>query len=124
MDLTSLRYFSAVADAGSFSRAAALLNMTQPSLSRQIQLLEAEFGQRLMERHGRGVRLTEAGVALQTHARTIFEATEHARADMAERLRNPRGRLTVGMPPRVAHVVTPDCAERFHNASPEPGVTA
>ncbi len=58
MDLTNLKYFSAVADAGSFSRAAISLNMAQPSISRAVKLLEEEFGQRLLERNGRGVRLT------------------------------------------------------------------
>ena len=54
MDLTRLQYFVAVAEAGSFSRAAAALHLTQPSLSRQVQLLEDELGQRLLERTGRG----------------------------------------------------------------------
>src|SRR2546425_4750985 len=114
MELTSLKYFVAVAEAGSFSRAAAALNMTQPSLSRQVQLLEDEFGQRLMERHGRGIELTEAGVGLLAHARAILEVAEQARADMAERQRNPRGRLTIALPHRVAQVITPDLVERFH----------
>lgn len=123
MNLTALHYFCAVADAGSFSRAAASLNMTQPSLSRQVHLLENEFGQRLMERHGRGVQLTEAGAALLTHARAILDVTERAKADMAERQRNPRGRLTIGMPHRVAQVITADLVERFHERYPEAGIS-
>ena len=123
MDLAALKYFSAVAETGSFSRAAAALHMTQPSLSRQVHLLEEEFGQRLMERHGRGVELTEAGTALLAHARGILEAAEQAKADMAERQRNPRGRLTIGLPHRVAQVITPDLVERFHAKFPEAGIT-
>lgn len=123
MDLTRLRYFAAVAEAGSFSRAAAALHLTQPSLSRQVQLLEEELGQRLLERHGRGVVPTDAGTALLAHARAIFELAERARSDMADRQQNPRGRLTVGLPPRVAHVITPDLVERFHARYPEAGIT-
>jgi LysR family nitrogen assimilation transcriptional regulator len=123
MDLTRLRYFAAVAGAGSFSRAAAALHLTQPSLSRQVQLLEAELGQRLLERHGRGVVTTEAGAALLAHARAIFELAERARSDMADRQQNPRGRLTVGLPPRVAHVITADLVERFHARYPDAGIT-
>lgn len=123
MDLTRLRYFAAVAQAGSFSRAAAALHLTQPSLSRQVQLLEEELGQRLLERHGRGVVATEAGTALLAHARAIFELAERARSDMADRQQNPRGRVTVGLPPRVAHVITADLVERFHARYPEAGIT-
>ncbi|MBA2964390.1 MULTISPECIES: LysR family transcriptional regulator [Ramlibacter] len=123
MDLTRLQYFAAVAEAGSFSRAAAALHLTQSSLSRQVQLLEAEVGQRLLERHGRGAVPTEAGTALLGHARAILELAQRARTDMAERQRNPRGRLTIGLPPRVAHVVTADLVERFHALYPEAGIT-
>ena len=52
MDLTRLHYFVAVAEAGSFSRAAAALHQSQPALSRQVLLLEEEVGQRLLERTG------------------------------------------------------------------------
>jgi LysR family transcriptional regulator, nitrogen assimilation regulatory protein len=123
MDLTRLQYFAAVAEAGSFSRAAAALHLTQPTLSRQVQLLESELGQRLLERHGRGVVPTESGTALLGHARTIHEAAQRARTDMLERQRNPRGRLTIALPPRVAHVIAPDLVERFHAHYPQAGIT-
>ncbi|MDE2607878.1 MAG: LysR family transcriptional regulator [Burkholderiales bacterium] len=123
MNLTRLQYFAAVAEAGSFSRAAAALHLTQPSLSRQVQLLEAEVGQRLLDRHGRGVAPTEAGAALLGHARAIQELAERARSDMLDRQQNPRGRLTVALPPRVAHVITADLVERFQARFPEAGIT-
>jgi len=123
MDLVSLKYFATVADTGSFSRAAVSLNLAQPSLSRAVKLLEEEFGQRLLERHGRGVCLTDAGITLLAHARTIFEATERAKSDMAERLKNPRGRLVVGIPHRVAQVITADLVQRFHERFPEASIS-
>src|SRR5258706_15179981 len=123
MDLARLQYFVAVVEPGSFSRAAAALHLTQPSLSRQVQLLEAELGQRLLERHGRGVVPTDAGTALLAHARAIFELAERARSDMAERHSNPRGRLTIGLPPRVAQIITVALVEQFHARYPEAAIT-
>ena len=62
MDLRQLGYFVGVVEAGSFSRAAVALNLAQPTLSRQIALLEADLGQRLFVRTGRG---TGAGLPIQ-----------------------------------------------------------
>lgn len=123
MDLTRLQYFVAVAEAGSFSRAAAALHLSQPALSRQVLLLEEELGQRLLERTGRGAALTDSGEALLGHARGIFELAAQARADMAERQRSPRGRLTIGLPPRVAHVLTADLVQGFLQQFPDASIT-
>ncbi len=123
MDLTRLQYFVAVAEAGSLSRAAAALHMSQPALSRQVLLLEEELGQRLFERTGRGVQATDSGTALLAHARGIFDLAERARTDMQERQASPRGKLTVGLPPRLAHGLTADLVERFHARFPEATVT-
>lgn len=123
MNLMRLQYFVAVAEAGSFSRAAAALHMSQSALSRQVLLLEEEVGERLLERTGRGAQPTESGLALLVHAHAIFELAERARVDMRERQLSPRGRLTVGLPPRVAHVLTADLVERFHAQFPEAAIT-
>jgi LysR family hydrogen peroxide-inducible transcriptional activator len=64
MEIHQLRYFVAVADEGSFSRAAAREHVAQPSLSQQIQKLEAELDQRLFDRLPRSVVITEAGKCL------------------------------------------------------------
>lgn len=123
MDLTRLRYFVAVVESGSFSRAAAALHMSQPALSRQVLLLEDEVGQRLLVRNGRGASANEAGLALLAHARGIFELADNARADMRERQASPRGKVTVGLPPRVAQVLTADLVQRFREQYPEATVT-
>jgi LysR family nitrogen assimilation transcriptional regulator len=60
---------------------------------------------------------------LLAHARGIFDLAERARVDMSERQLRPRGRLTVGLPPRVAHVLTADLVERFHAKFPEAAIT-
>jgi LysR family nitrogen assimilation transcriptional regulator len=119
MDLMRLNYFVAVVEAGSFSRGAASLHMSQPALSRQILLLEEEAGQPLLVRTGRGVEATESGLALLAHARAILEMAERARADMQERRASPHGRVVVGLPPRVAHVLAADLVERFRAKFPD-----
>ncbi len=123
MDLTRLRYFVAVVEGGSFSRAAAALHLSQPALSRQVLLLEEEVGQRLLVRNGRGASANEAGLALLAHARAIFELADKARADMRERQSSPRGQVTVGLPPRVAQVLSADLVQRFREQYPDATVT-
>ena len=123
MDLRRLEYFVAVAEAGSFSKAAAALVMSQPALSQQVAALELETGQRLLTRNGRGAEPTEAGIALLGHARAIFELAERARADMRERQLIPSGRITIGLPPRVAHAVTADLVERFRAQYPDAAIS-
>lgn len=113
----------AVAEAGSFSKAAAVLVMSQPALSQRIAALEHEAGHRLLTRTGRGVELTDAGQALLIHARGIFELAERARADMRERQLIPSGRITIGLPPRVAHAMTADLVERFRAEFPDAAIS-
>lgn len=69
MERRQLEYFLAIAEAGSFTRAAARLSVAQPSLSASVRALEHELGAVLFERHGRGVRLTGSGEALLAPAR-------------------------------------------------------
>ena len=61
MELRHLRYFVAVAEAGSITRAATVVRVAQPSLSRQLRQLEEDLGERLLDRSGRSARLTPAG---------------------------------------------------------------
>ena len=84
MELRHLRYFVAVAEAGSLTVAAEqTLHTSQPSLSRQIRDLEDEVGARLLTRRARGIELTPAGRAFLEHARSVLSqvaaATEAAR---------------------------------------------
>src|SRR5258708_26863413 len=77
MELRHLRYFVAVADAGSLTVAAGRkLHTSQPSLSRQIRDLEEEVGAQLLTRGARGIELTEAGRAFLDHARLVLSQVE------------------------------------------------
>src|SRR5277367_896861 len=80
MELRHLRYFVAVAEERSFTRAAERLWITQPGLSTQIRRLERELNVQLFERHARGADLTEAGVLLLERARAALAAADVARA--------------------------------------------
>ena len=89
MELRHLRYFVAVAEAGSLTVAAEQrLHTSQPSLSRQIQDLEDEVGARLLTRRARGVELTPAGRAFLDHARSVLSQVEAA-TEAARRVANP-----------------------------------
>jgi LysR family transcriptional regulator, carnitine catabolism transcriptional activator len=80
MDRRHLEYFLAIAESGSFTRAAAGLNIAQPSLSHTITMLERELGAQLFERLGRGVKLTPAGQALLEPARRTLGSFQFAQA--------------------------------------------
>src|ERR1700750_2657253 len=80
MELRHLRYFVAIAEERSFTRASKRLWVAQPGLSTQIRRLESEIGVRLFERHSRGVDLTDAGALFRERARTALAAAESARA--------------------------------------------
>src|SRR3954469_8689732 len=80
MELRHLRYFVAVAEEQSFTRAAERLWVAQPGLSTQIRRLEEELGVKLLERHARGVDLTDAGVLFLERARVALAAADDVRA--------------------------------------------
>ena len=89
MELRHLRYFVAVAEAGSLTMAAARkLHTSQPSLSRQIRDLESELGAQLLTRRARGIELTPAGRAFLDHARSVLAQVDAA-AEAARRVAHP-----------------------------------
>src|SRR5258708_21527659 len=88
MELRHLRYFVAVADAGSLSVAEQKLHTSQPSLSRQIRDLEEEVGAQLLTRSARGIELTPAGRAFLDHARLVLAQVEAA-GEAARRAAHP-----------------------------------
>src|SRR5216683_3215350 len=97
MELRHLRYFVAVAEAGSLTVAATRrLHTSQPSLSRQIRDLEDELGSQLLTRRARGIELTPAGRAFLDHARLVLSQVEAA-GEAARRVAHPsRPRFTMG----------------------------
>ena len=94
--LSQLRCFVAVATELHFGRAAAMLRMTQPPLSRQIQLLEHELGVKLLERSGAGVSLTPAGAAFLPEAQDILRRSQAAAQAARRAMRADAGSVTLG----------------------------
>jgi len=108
MELHQLRYFCAVAETGSFSRAAERSHVAQPSLSQQILKLEDELGARLFDRLGRSVRLTDLGKAFLPRARAVLRELEAAKGDVVERKDSITGSLSVGVIPTIAPYLLPE----------------
>jgi LysR family hydrogen peroxide-inducible transcriptional activator len=102
MELHQLRYFCAVADTGSFSRAAEKCHVSQPSLSQQILKLESELGGRLFDRLGRSVRLTDLGEAFLPRARSVLHELSSAKDELTERLQSEAGPVVIGAIPTIA----------------------
>jgi LysR family transcriptional regulator, hydrogen peroxide-inducible genes activator len=119
MEIHQLRYFVAVADEGSFSRAAAKVRVAQPSLSQQIRKLEAEVGQPLFDRLPRSVVLTEAGRCLMDYARQILASINDARRCVDELKGEIAGNLAVGAIPTIAPYVLPELVVTFQKHYPQ-----
>jgi LysR family transcriptional regulator, hydrogen peroxide-inducible genes activator len=123
MELHQLRYFCAVAESGSFSRAAEHSHVAQPSLSQQILKLEDELGARLFDRLGRSVRLTDVGKAFLPRARAVLRELEAAKGDVVERKDSVAGVLTVGVIPTIAPYFLPARLTSFTRQFPQARVT-
>ncbi len=119
MEIHQLRYFVAVADEGSFSRAAAKVRVAQPSLSQQIKKLEAEVGQPLFDRLPRSVVLTEAGRCFIDYARQILASIGDARRCVDDLKGEVAGKVAVGAIPTIAPYVLPELVVTFQEHYPD-----
>ncbi len=119
MDLRMLANFLRVAEVGSVKGTAELINLAQPALSRQIALLEREFGAPLFVRSSRGVTLTEAGDALRVHAERILGEMERAREALSETARVPAGTLSLGLPTSMRYVLSSSLVSSYRRSYPE-----
>lgn len=108
MDLRQLRYFVAVAEAGHMTRAAAQLGIQQPPLSQQIKALERQLGMILLQRHPKGVNLTDGGRLFLAEARRLLQDFESMRQRMQGLASGQQGQLAVGFTSSAAaHAYTP-----------------
>jgi DNA-binding transcriptional LysR family regulator len=118
MELRHLRYFVAIAEERSFTRAAERLWIAQPGLSSQIRRLEAELGIRLFERHTRGVDLTDAGELFLERARTTLAAAEAARSTGRDLEAGVIGSLRLGVASGPGWPLTSEFLRRFGRERP------
>ena len=123
MDFKQIEYFVHVAELGSFTRAATVLRIAQPALSRQVRSLEVELRQPLFDRNGRGVTLTPAGTRLLAHGRGILQQVQRARVDLEAQRGTASGLLSVGLPPSISRTLTAPLVEAFGQRFPRASIS-
>lgn len=121
LDMTALRSFAAVADAGGVTRAAGFLNLTQSAVSMQLKRLEESLGVQLLDRAGRGVALTAAGEQMLGYARKLLQTNDEAVARMTGEAYE--GEVTIGVPSDIVYPAIPKVLKRFHAEYPRIRVT-
>lgn len=121
LDLTALRSFVAVTDAGGVTRAAGFLNLTQSAVSMQLKRLEDSLGVDLMDRAGRGITLTAAGEQLLGYARRMLQLNDEALARLTGQ--NFEGEVVLGVPADVVYPSIPSVLRRFAQDYPKMRIT-
>ena len=119
MDIRQLRYFAAIVEARSFTRAADRLHIAQPALGAQVRKLEDELGTALLVRHSRGVEPTEAGELLLKHAVAIIRQVERARREVTDLSGPPRGEIALGITPTATALLATPLISACRDAYPE-----
>ena len=119
MNLHHFHVFHAVVEAGSISRAAEALSISQPAVSKQVRELERNLGVTLLDRLPRGVAPTAAGRLLADHARRLFAIEAEAERAVAELKGLRRGSLTVGASTTIAGYLLPAAFARFGRGHPD-----
>src|SRR6056297_2231193 len=123
MDLRQLRYFIAVYEQGSVSRAASEIPISQPALTRSIRLLENELGVSLLQRHARGVIPTSAGERFYRHAHRILADCSQAREDIRDADDSLSGETAIGVAALFAYTVMDRIVGEFCEKHPEVRIT-
>jgi LysR family nitrogen assimilation transcriptional regulator len=102
VELRQLRYFVAIVDHGSLSRAALVLHVAQPALTAQLRQLEDELGAQLLHRTAQGVLSTDAGKVFYQHAQAILKQVVDARSAVTQSTTRPSGSVTLGLPHSIS----------------------
>jgi Transcriptional regulator len=105
MDIRQLRYFITIVEQGSFSAAAAVLNVAQPALSIHLRNMEAALGLPLLLRGPQGVVPTEAGQVLLQRARLIVDTLASAQQDILSLGTDPAGEVRLGLPATISGII-------------------
>ena len=119
MDLQDLTAFIEVAESGSFSRAAEVLHLTQPAVSKRVAALEQRIGRPLLDRVARRVTLTDAGHALLPYARAALQCVEDGRRALSHLSDHVSGRLTIGISHHIGLHHLPPVLKRFATEYPQ-----
>ncbi|MBU8915815.1 LysR family transcriptional regulator [Neobacillus sp. 114] len=122
MDLQALRFFQAVAELGSISKAAREMNYAQSNLTARIQQLESDLQTKLFYRHNRGTTLTDKGKALLSYTYEIFQLLDEIQNVMSDD-QTPKGPLLIGSMETTAAVRLPTILSKFHREYPAVDLT-
>ncbi|HET9657226.1 MAG TPA: LysR substrate-binding domain-containing protein [Kineosporiaceae bacterium] len=123
LDVTSLRIIRAIADAGTITGAAAAIGYSQPAVSQHVRRLERRLGTALLERSGRGVRLTEAGQVIARHGAVVGAALEAASAEVAALSGLQAGRVRLMAFPSSSATIVPAALATLRARHPGLAVT-
>lgn len=118
MDMRQLRYFVVLANQQHFGRAASVLHVAQPALTRQIHLLEEELGVQLFVRHSRGAMPTDEALFLLERASFLLRYAEQMRQDMKALQRDARGPVAIGVSPGLALLLAVPLTRAVHQRLP------
>lgn len=119
MDIRQLQYFAEVAKQRSFTRAAEVLHVSQPSISKMIKSLETELGVVLLDRSERKIELTDAGHLVYEHAQRILQLVGDLTSSVEELLQVERGFIRLGLLPTVGAFLLPAAIARFKQRYPQ-----
>lgn len=118
MEIRVLRYFLTVVREGGINRAAEVLHITQPTLSRQLAQLEEEVGVKLFHRGARKITLTNEGILLRRRAEEILSLVDRTERELIEQEELVEGRIVIGGGELAAMQVLPEIIEEFHKKYP------
>jgi LysR family nitrogen assimilation transcriptional regulator len=118
LELRQLRYFVSVARERSFTKASEKLHIAQPALSRQIQLLEDEFGVDLLHRTAKGAHTTEAGRRFKEMAEFVLNYVAEMKPSLTQFASEPSASIVVGLPPSLAFMLAPRLVEETQRRFP------
>lgn len=119
LDIRQLRYFTAIVEHGSFSRAAQVLHVAQPALSLHVRNMESHLGTALLFRTPRGAEPTEAGLILLRHARIILDQITVAEEEIRGHRNDPEGEVRLGVPGTIGQIVAVPLITALHRRHPK-----
>ena len=118
MDIRSLKLYLAVLEHGSITKASESAHVAQPALGLHIRKLEEELGLQLLERHSRGIRVTEAGALLAKHAEIILRDVALAKEELTNYAKVPSGHVSIGLTPTAREAISVSLVERVSRELP------
>ncbi|MGI6092145.1 MAG: LysR family transcriptional regulator [Veillonellaceae bacterium] len=118
MDIRHLEYFCEVARHRSFTKAAEVLHITQPTISKMVKTLEEELGVTLFSRAAKQIELTDAGRAVYSQAQHVLSAFQNLTLELADVMNIKKGNIRIGLPPIASSSIFPRVIGEFNKVYP------